>query len=128
MEKKLVKLVVYASGYCAGEVPEGCPREYRRCTLADRVAFADWLRNNGQQYLLGEKDGIVYYTYKPRLFRYDVAVVEVDISQPWMISYSNDDGSERVCVINSISDCNEVRFDCIPFPLPPRQLLGLGGI
>ena len=121
----MVKMVVYASGCCAGEVPEGCPKEYRRCTLADRMAFAEWLRINGQQYYLGEKDGVVYYTYKPRMFRYDVAVVEVDISRPWMISYSNEDGSERVLAFESISDCNEVRFTSIPFPLPLRQLLGI---
>jgi len=125
MEQKMVKMVVYASGYCAGEVPEGCPKEYRRCTLADRMAFADWLSANGQQYYLGEKDGVVYYTYKPTIFRYDVAVVEVDISRPWMISDNNCDGSERVRVINGISEGNEVRFNCIPFPLPPRYLLGL---
>lgn len=64
-------------------------------------------------------------TYKPSIFRYDVAVVEVDISCPWMISYNNYDGSERVLAFKSISECNEVRFTWIPFPLSPHHLLGL---
>ena len=64
-------------------------------------------------------------TYKPSIFRYDVAVVEVDISCPWMISYNNYDGSERVLAFKSISECNEVRLTLMSFRLLPRYWLGL---
>lgn len=125
MEKKMVKMVVYASGYNAGEVPAGCPKEYRRCTLADRMAFAEWLRINGQQYYLGEKEGVVYYTYKPSIIRYDVAVVEVDISRPWMFYQSDYDGSERILCFKNCTEFNEVFFKWIPFCLNIRDYLGL---
>lgn len=124
MEKKLVKLVVYASGRCAGAVPMGCPKEYSIQTLEARIAFADWLYEHGQQYYLGEKDGVVFYTYKD-FFTYDVAVVEVDISRPWMFDISNEDGSEHIYSFKSCSEYNEVSFMCIPFPLKPRVYLGL---
>ena len=95
MDKKLVKLVVYPSGTNAWAVPPGCPKEFSCQNLTSRMAFAEWLLKNGEQYYLGEKEGVVFYTYKD-FFTYDVAVVEIDISRPWMFSRSNYDGSEHI--------------------------------
>ena len=124
MEKNLVNLVVYASGRCAGAVPPGCPKEFSRQTLESRMAFADWLSEKGQQFYLGEKDGVVFYTYKD-FFTYDVAVVTIDISRPWMFHTSDEDGSEHIYVFKSCSEYNEVHFTCLPFSLKPRVYLGL---
>ena len=124
MEKKLVKLAVFVSGFVHGCVPPGCPKEFSDRDLKSRMALADWFLKNGKPYYLGEKDGAVFYSYK-NFFDLDVAVVEIDISRPWMFHINDEDGGEHIYTVKSRSEFNEVEFDCHPFPLKPRIYLGL---
>ena len=124
MGKRLVKMAVFVSGHVPDCVPPGCSKEYLDRDLKSRMALADWFLTNGESYYLGEKDGAVFYSYKD-FFQLDVAIVEIDISRPWLFCVSDYDGSEHICCFDSHSEFNEINFKRYLFPLRLRKYLGL---
>ena len=109
-EKTKIAIFVAASIH---DVPDGCPSDYVLINYCNRKAFAEWLQENGQQYLLKENAGGSLYHYQKGRFDFFVGIVPVDSTRPWMIKIYAD--KERICYLDQIDENNQVIPDVQPF-------------
>lgn len=109
-EKAKIAIFVVASIH---DVPEGCPSDCVLINYRNRKAFAEWLQENGQQYLLKETAGSSLYHYQKGRYDFFVGIVPVDLTRPWMIRIYAD--KERICYLDRIDENNQVIPDVQPF-------------
>ena len=95
------------------DVPEGCPSNCVLINYRNRKAFAEWLQENGQQYLLKETAGSSLYHYQKGRYDFFVGTVPVDLTRPWMIGIYVD--KERICYLDRIDENNQVIPDVQSF-------------
>lgn len=105
------KIAIFVTSICA-DVPDGCPDDYVLIDYEKRKAFAEWLKENGKQYVLKETSETTIYQYNKHHFEYCVAVVSVDLSRPWLLHIY--DGKERIWYLDQIDEYNQVRPDVQP--------------
>lgn len=124
---KRMQIAIFDCFALMQDVPDGCPDNYANADFVNRHSFAEWLEQNGQQYLYEGEEKLSpyqYYIYEKgstRKYRFAVAVVPVDVTRPWLIHWAGN--SEKIWYLDKRDEQNMV----VPDVQPQVVSYGFGG-